>query len=392
MPTDQNFESPTLDEAKQIKAREYSRKRRVLGLAELGLSLAFLLVLIFGGVSKWFTGLLNIPSIAAAVLFFIALILVFEVVTFPLSYYSGFILPHRYGISIQSFKSWLTDQAKGGLISLVLGLAVVAAVFWLLSSFPEFWWLAAWGIMLTISLIITVLAPVFLVPLFYKVKPLQDEELKSRLQSLAEKAGAKVKGIFTLDFSTKVTAANAGLMGMGKTRRIVLSDTLIQQYSLPEIEVITAHEIGHHLHRDIYRLFVIQMGIYLIGFKLTDVVLKAAAVPLDFSAISDPAILPLLALILGTFGTLVSPLTNSYTRHVENQADEYALRLTGDSKSFIDSMTRLVNQNLAVANPPKWEEVLFHDHPCYRKRVEHARVFEKSLSSITLTSEKGRGE
>lgn len=370
------FESPALDEAKQVKAREYSRKRRILGLTELGLSLAILLVLIFGGVSKWFTGLLQLPSIAEAVVFFIVLILVFEIFAFPLSYYSGFTLPRLYGISIQNLKSWLADQVKGTLISLVLGSAVVATIFWLLSSFPEFWWLAAWGLMLAISLLITVLAPVFLVPLFYKVKPLEDGELKSRLERLAEKAGAKVQGVFILDFSTKLTAANAGLMGMGKTRRIVISDTLIQQYSLPEIEVITSHEIGHHLHRDIYRLFVIQTGIYLIGFKLTDIVLKAAAVPLDYSAISDPAILPLLALILGAFGALVSPLMNSYIRQVENQADEYALRLTGGSKAFIDSMTRLVNQNLAVANPPKWEETLFHDHPSYIKRVEHARNYQ----------------
>jgi STE24 endopeptidase len=365
--------SPTLDEAKQVKAREYSRKRRILGLIEMGLSLALLLVLIFGGVSNWFSGLLHLPSIAAAIVFFIVLILVFEVLTSPLSYYTGFVLPRRYGISIQNLGGWLLDQAKGGIISLVLGSAAVALVFWLLSSFPEFWWLFAWALMLAFSLLITVLAPVLLVPLFYKVRPLEEGEIKSRLEQLAVKAGAKVQGVFSLDFSKKVTSANAALMGMGKTRRIVISDTLIQQYSPPEIEVINAHEMGHHLHRDIYRLFVIQAVVYLIGLKITDIVIKV--VQGGFPT-PDPALLPDLALILGIFGALVSPLVNSYSRHVENQADEYALTLTGDAKSFIDSMTRLVNQNLGVAYPPRWEEILFHDHPCYGKRVEHAKAFQ----------------
>jgi STE24 endopeptidase len=260
----------------------------------------------------------------------------------------------------------------------------VAAALWLLSAFPQFWWLIAWALMIAVSALITVIAPVFLVPLFYKVKPLENGELKSRLEQLAARAGATVQGVYTLDFSAKSTGANAGLMGMGKTRRIVISDTLIQQYSLPEIEVITAHEIGHHLNRDIYRLFVIQAGIYLIGAWLVDLVLKSVSVPLGFGGIADPAVLPLLALILGIFGALVSPIMNGYTRLVENQADEYALSLTNDSQAFMDSMTRLVNQNLAVAYPPKWEEILFHDHPVYAKRIAHAKTFEANRDKVML--------
>jgi STE24 endopeptidase len=369
------IEVPVLDESRQIKAREYSRKRRFLGYIETGISLVLLLILIFAGVSKWAAGLLNLPSIAAAVVYFVILILAFEILSSPLSYYTGFVLPHRYGISIQRLKGWLADLAKGGILGLVLGSVGVAVGFWLLSAFPDFWWLIAWGLMVAVSVLMSIVAPVLLVPLFYKVKPLEDGELKSRLEKLALKAGAKVQGIFTLDFSAKVTAANAGLMGMGKTRRIVVSDTLIQQYSLPEIEVITAHEIGHHLNKDIYRLFVIQTVVYLIGFKLADVILKAVVTPLGFNGIGDPAILPLLVLILGGFSTLVSPLMNGYTRHVETQADEYALNLTDDGKAFIDSMTRLVNQNLGVAYPSKLEEFLFHDHPSYGKRVEHAKAY-----------------
>ena len=216
----------------------------------------------------------------------------------------------------------------------------------------------------------------FLVPLFYRVKPLADIELKSRLEGLARKANTGVQGIFILDYSSKVTAANAALMGMGRTRRIVISDTLIQQYSTPEIEVVTAHEIGHHVHRDIFRIFIVQSAVYLAGFKAVDTALKAAIAPLGFHGTGDPAALPLLALFFSVFSVLASPLIRTYSRHIESQADQYALSLTDSPKAFIDAMTRLTDQNLAVAHPSIWEELLLYDHPSYNRRVEQARLYE----------------
>jgi STE24 endopeptidase len=371
------IEDPVLDPEKQKKAREYTGIRRRLGFLDTGITLILLLILVFTGVSRWFAGLFEWPEIATAVVFFLVVIVGYEVLTAPLSYYRGFTLPHRYGISIQKLKSWLGDLAKGGAIGIVLGSAAVAVVYAFLLRFPEIWWLLAWVLMLAVSVLMSIIAPVFLVPLFYKVKPLADSELKTMLEKLARKAGAEVHGIFVLEFSSKETSANAALMGLGQTRRIVISDTLIQQYSAPEIEVVTAHEIGHHVNRDIFRMFVIQSAVSLVVLKIVDVVLKATATPLGFSGISDPAALPWQVLLFGVLLTLASPLTNGYTRHVESQADGYALGLTEDSRAFINAMTRLVNQNLGVARPPRWEEVLFYDHPSYYNRVEQARKFEK---------------
>jgi STE24 endopeptidase len=375
-----SFEEPELDQERQKKAREYSRIRRRLSLGETGLSLILLLILIFTGVSKWFTGLFNWSPIATAVIYFLILVIGYEILTSPLSYYRGFVLPHRYGISIQKLKGWLTDQAKGGIISLLFGTAGIAIVYWFLLSFPDYWWILTWGLIVVVSVLLSILAPVFLVPLFYKVKPLADTELKSRLENLAQKAGARVNGIFVLDFSSKGTLANAGLMGLGKTRRIVVSDTLIKQYTNAEIEVVTAHEIGHHINRDIFRLFLVSIALYLVVLKAIDWILSISFQPLGFSGIADPAILPWLALLFGAFSSIISPLTNSYTRHVESQADGYALGLTHDSRAFINAMTRLANQNLAVAYPGKWEEILFYDHPSYHRRVDQARVYEKQQS------------
>ena len=368
---------PVLDQARQKLAREYSGIRRRLSLSESGLSLVLLLILIFTGVSRWFTTLFHLPSVATAVIFFLVLVIGYEVLTSPLSYYNGFVLPHRYGISTQKLRGWLADLGKGGALSLVFGAAAVAVIYWLLLDFPTLWWLLAWGAMLVVSILMSIIAPVFLVPLFYKVKPLEDLDLKSRLEQLAQKAGARIHGIFILDFSAKVTSANAALMGIGRTRRIVISDTLIQQYPTQEIEVVTAHEIGHHMDRDLIRLFLFQSAVFLAILKVADWILNATVAPLGFNGLADPAALPWLILLFGALSLLLSPLTNSFTRSVERQADEYALTLTQNPESFIDSMTRLTNQNLAVAHPARWEEVLFYDHPSYNNRVAHARAFEK---------------
>jgi STE24 endopeptidase len=377
------IEEPTLDLERQKKAREYSWIRRRLSFSETGLSLVLLLILIFTGASTWFARLFNWPTVAVAVIYFLILILVYEILTSPLSYYSGFVLPHRYGISIQRLKGWLADLVKGGSIGLVLGTAAVAIVYWFLINYPDIWWLLAWGLMLVVSIIMSIITPIFLIPIFYKVKPLADLELKSRLEQLAQKAGARVHGIFILDFSAKSTTANAALMGLGQTRRIVISDTLIQQYSKPEVEVVTAHEIGHHMNRDMFRLFLVQSATSLILLKVVDVILKVTVTPLGYSSINDPAALPWLILLFGILSTLISPLLNTYTRHVESQADGYALNLTGTSDAFIYAMTRLTNQNLSVAYPARWEELLFYDHPSYYQRVKQAQKYEKDNAKNT---------
>jgi STE24 endopeptidase len=164
-------------------------------------------------------------------------------------------------------------------------------------------------------------------------------------------------------------------MGTGNTRRIVLSDTLLQKYSPPEIEVIVAHELGHHRHSDILRIFIMNSSIWLVGFYLANLAFKASVMTLGFNGISDVAALPLLGLILGTFNLVITPLLNTYHRRLEASADEYALRLTDNPESFTNTITKLTNQNLSEAQPPRWIELLLYDHPSYSRRVEHAHYY-----------------
>lgn len=366
---------PALDPGRQRQAREYARTRRYLTVADLALTGVSLALLVFTGLSGRLVGAFNLPLVAAAVLYFIVLVVAYGLLAAPLNYYRSLVLGRRYGLSHQSLTSWLGDMAKAGILAMVLGAGIVAAVYWSISLAPQLWWLIAWGFVVLASLILSILAPVLIVPLFFKMKPMADTELKKRLEQLAERAGVAVGGIYTVEFSSKGTMANAALMGIGKTRRIALSDTLLEQYPAAEIEVIMAHEIGHQRHNDIYRLFLLQSAVLLAGLYAASLIFKASVVPLGFSGAADVAALPLLILIFGAVSLLLSPLANSYSRRLEFAADGYALELTGDPGSFVSAMTRLTDQNLAEAEPGRWVERLLHDHPGYNSRVEHARRY-----------------
>lgn len=366
---------PALDRARQEKARKYAQIRRRLTYADMVVAGILLLLLVFGGLSTRLAGSFTLPVVPAATIYFAILMVAYGVLSAPLSYHRGFVLPKRYGLSTQKLTGWLGDAVKAGALGGAMGAGVVAAVYWFMTSVPQIWWLLAWGFVVLVSLILTILAPIVIVPIFFKMKPLADTELRQRLEQLGQRAGTKVGGIYTVELSSKGTTANAALMGVSKTKRIVLSDTLLQQYSPSEIEVIMAHELGHHRHSDISRLFVVQSTILLIGLYVTDLMLKATVVPLGFSSISDVAALPLLILIFAGVSLLMIPLTNSYSRHLEAAADDYALRLTDDPESFITAMTKLTDQNLAEAQPSRWVELLLYDHPSYNRRVEYAGYY-----------------
>lgn len=377
-PDNNPVEEPEPDPARQEKAKKYSKTSRCLALSELALAAIILLILLLTGLSLSLRELLVMPVVPAATLYFIILTVTYTVLSMPLSYYGGFVLPHRYGLSVQKFGGWLFDEAKAGAMTLILGAGITAIIYWFITILPQLWWLLGWGTLVLLTLILTNLAPIIIVPLFIKMKPLTDDELRSILQQLAKRAGTKICGIYTLELSAKGTTANAALMGLGNTRRIVLGDTLLQKYSPSEIEAIMAHELGHQHHKDIFRLFTIQSAMWLVIFYLADLALKAIVTPLGFNGLSDIAALPLLMLIFAAFSLLALPLTNAYSRHIEAAADEFALRLTDNPESFISAMTRLTDQNLSEAEPGRWAELLLYTHPSYRKRVEHARSYSTS--------------
>ncbi len=366
---------PHLDIKRQELAKKYARLMRRLSFVELALVGALLLVFVFGGVSARMSYFLSFPQPWASALYFVILAVGLGIIIMPLTYYQGFILPRRYGLSNQKLGAWLTDRAKASALGFLLGLAVVILLYWLLDRFPDIWWLWAGILLLLLSLLLTWLTPTLLLPIFFKLEPLDDVELKQRLMNLAKRAQAQIVGMFTMDLSSKGTTANAMLAGLGKTRSIILSDTLLQQYTAEEVEVILAHELGHHIHRDIPKFIAVQAAVVLLAFYLSGLVLRASLVPFGFQGIADVAAFPLLFLSLAAFGLIVTPLINAYSRYVEASADEAALELTANPRAFVTAMTRLTDQNLTVADPSRWVEILFYDHPPYTKRVDLAHRY-----------------
>ncbi len=369
---------PELDPERQRLAGEYARTGRYLSLFETLLAGILLFLLIFAGLSEKITGYFDLPMIATAIVYLLILFAAYRIIMAPMSYYRGYVLPRHYGLSKQSLSGWLGDLFKASALMLVLSIAIVAVFYWLIIVQPQLWWLFCWAFLVLFSLVMSMLAPVLLVPIFFKMKPLEDGELRERLEKLAKRAGVEIGGIFTIEFSEKSTTANAALMGMGRTRRIVLSDTLLSQYSSSEIEIIMAHEIAHNRHRDVLRLSVFHSAIILVNLYIASLILDTIVEPMGFGGLSDVSALPLLVLIFAAINLLLSPVSTGYGRRIETEADGYALELTDDPASFVSAMARLTDQNLAEAKPNCWIEMLLHDHPSYHSRLVHARKFAES--------------
>ncbi|RLC55497.1 MAG: hypothetical protein DRI80_17715 [Chloroflexota bacterium] len=368
----------SLDPERQEKAREYARIRRWLLLADLGLAAAFVLVMLFSGLSSHLAARIQAvvpwrPAVVA--LYTLAFFGAYGLLDLPLSFYSGFVLPHRYGLSTQTLGGWLLDLVKGAVVGGIVGLTAMEVMYWLLAAFPSTWWLLTGVLYLLFTIVMTNLAPLLIVPLFFKCTPLADEELTQRLVRLAERAGTRVRGVFTINLSSKTTAANAALMGLGNTRRIVLGDTLLENYTADEIEVILAHELGHHVHHDVIWGLLVQSALTLGGLYLASLGLRWGVRSFGFQGIADVAAFPLLAMVMGAFGVITLPLGNAYSRWRESLADEYALTMTGKPEAMITAMTKLANQNLSEVAPEPWVEFLLYSHPPISQRIRRARDY-----------------
>jgi len=354
-----------------------------MGTAVAGL---LLLALSFGGgsqrlrelsaaIGQWVPG--GFEEAVTVALLTIMLVIVLQMVELPFAYYQGFQLEHRYGLSTQTFGHWLADQAKGMLVGLVLAVAGSAVVFAALRNWPDGWWWISATVFAIATIGLAQLAPVVLLPIFYKFKPLDRPALADRLMSLATRARTDVVGVFEWVLSGHTKKANAALAGIGKTRRILLSDTLLTDYSEDEIEVILAHELAHHVHRDLWRGIAVQTAALVGGFFAADLALRWLEDPLGLRGLSDPAALPMLLLMGGAWSLLLMPLANAVSRAQERAADRYALKTTGNAEAFVTAMKRLSQQNLAEEHPSLLVRWFFYSHPPIRERIDAARAFAR---------------
>jgi len=370
-------------------ARRYNRLRRWLGIFDFVLGLVLLLVFLATG---WNGTLRDVVYRAAFQVYFLALtlyvlafLLIFKLAGLGLDYY-GFRLERRYNLSNQKARAWLWDEAKGFMVGFVLAAIAVDLLYFILREFPQHWWLIAWAAFLVLFVLLAQLAPVILFPVFYKFEPLENEELKARLVHLSERAGTRVRGVYKWNLSEKTKKANAALTGLGNTRRIILADTLLDNYSADEIEAVLAHELGHHVHRHIAKSIGVQALTTFVGFWAANWVLHYSVDRLHmFETLSDFANLPLLALVMTALSFLLLPALNAYSRYNEREADRYAFRSIPNIAPFISSMNKLAEQNLAERTPSKLVEWLFHSHPAISRRVEAAQAWAR-LQAGTASS------
>jgi len=371
--------APRPQPADSPEARRYNRIHRWLSLTDAVIGFALLVVLLVTG---WTGKLRDWSYLGAHQYYFLAVflyVLMFSLIAKVLNAPFDFRLDRQYHLSNQKFRSWLWDECKGWLVSLVLGTIMVELVYGIIQVAPQRWWVIAWAVFMGLFLLMAQLAPVLLMPIFYKFEPLNNDGLRDRLTRLGERAGTRVRGVYEWKLSEKSNKANAALTGLGATRRIILSDTLLQHYTDDEIEAILAHELGHHVHKHILKSIFTQVVITFFAFWLINFVLRLVIAKEWFPVLTprlyDFANLPLIVLVATVLGFLLMPALNAISRHHERQADRYAWENTPAIEPFLTSMQKLADQNLAERQPNKVIEALFHSHPSIGKRVAAAEAW-----------------
>src|SRR3989441_13184330 len=346
------------------------RLQLVLAAAGLALSIAYLVALLLTGAAHALARAAATATDSAwGQVAIVAVVLAgaHALLTFPLAWTRGWWLPRRYGLLHQSLRGWLADRAKAAVLAGALGLAAVEVVYALLRATP-LWWLWAAAVFLAANVALAFVFPVWIVPLFYRLTPLADEELRERLLTLARRAGVPAVGVWIADQSRKSRTANAAVIGLGRTRRIVLLDTLAARFTPDEIESLLAHELGHHVHGDARRGLAVRGALTLASFWLANGLLRAGAPAFGLAGASDPAGMPWLALVLLALSLVALPLGNAFSRWVERQADDFALATTGNPRAVIAAMERLARPHPSGRGSPRWPTTRGASSPCSTSR------------------------
>lgn len=361
------------------RSTRYHRLQRRASIASTVIGIALLIVLVVTGGSaalRAYAGSKTGSSFVLTLALYVVLLgVINEAITLPFAFYQGVTLERRYGLSTQTTARWWLDHLKAALVALIFALVAALIICSLIRWDPDRWWMRAAGVFTIIMVGLVQLAPVLLLPLFYEFKPLERETLVRRLVTLADRAGARVMGVFEWRLSDKTKKANAALAGIGQTRRIIISDTLLAEHSDDEIEVILAHELAHHVHRDIWKGIALETGLIALGFYLADLVLTRCAGSFGLTGKGDIAALPLLLLAAGAVSIALMPLANALSRAHERRADRYALEMTKNVPAFVSAMKRLGAQNLAEEHPSRLVQILFYTHPPIGARIRAAEAW-----------------
>ena len=356
------------------KEKEYSRQKIRLSIYRTVLTFVFLiLVLITGGssflrnhVTSWS------ESFYVQVLFYLIIFrIIYDLIFLALDYYSSFILEHKFSLSNQTFFDWIKQGLKKWLLSVLLFLVVAEAFYAILKYFPNNWWIAAMAGWFVLTILLGKIAPVLIIPLYYKCTKIEDNELKERLLKLSESCNVKVSEVYEIQLSKETKKANAAVVGFGKNRRILLADNLQENYTIDEIEAIFAHELGHICLHHITKIFAFGAVVTFIVFYLAYLSFNGSMTIFGFDHVYDIAAFPLLLLIFSIAGLIFLPVQNGFTRHLEKQADLFAIIQIQNSENFASALSKLGKQNLSDPAPSKIVRFFFYSHPPISERISY---------------------
>lgn len=357
------------------KAKNYEKIKLTLSISSTVISITALLLFVFldysadlrNLVSGWFA------SPYLQLLLFLALIAAgYSVISFPLSFIGDYWLEHHFELSNQGFWAWIWEKIKASLVGLVLGVPILLVFYFFLLNYPDTWWIWTATVLFFFSVFLGKIAPQFIFPLFYKFEKLDDEKLVSRMESLAEKGRFALEGLYRFDMSKTTKKANAAFTGLGKSKRIILGDTLLEKFSVDEIETVFAHEVGHYVHKHIIQGIIIGTVSSYASLYIAHWFYSQFVTGFGYNGIADLAALPVLSLIITLISLVTAPLSNALSRRNERQADHYAMQNSSNPHAFIDALKKLSESNLSNPSPHPLVEFLFHSHPSVSKRVQFA--------------------
>lgn len=352
--------------------KTYHRIKRNLHIADLAIGIAYWAVwlVIASTFTTWLDAHIDSKWAGVALT---ALVMVggLAILELPMSYYSGYIIEQRFGLSNQTPRAWLVFQLKAWMVGSIIGAIMLGGLYSLLWYAGTWWSVWLWIGVMTLSVVLAKVFPLLILPLFYPSKPLERPSLTGRMESLASGTGMTLTGVFNLELSKETRKANAMLAGLGSSRRVYLSDTLLDAFTDDEICVVFAHELGHHIRNHIYKGIAItavvsSLMVALIHWRLNPLAGQPDAWPAAAAGLAQ------VMLLLSIFPLLTGPVTNAISRRFERQCDSDALRLTNNPAAYRSAFVRLGEINLADPDPPRWEEILFDDHPALSKRIAMA--------------------
>ncbi|MFA5200203.1 MAG: M48 family metallopeptidase [Candidatus Omnitrophota bacterium] len=358
-----------------MSAKSYSNQKYALSIVSIFYNIALILIFLGSGFSlrlESFVRSLGIEGYLLAAVYLLIILFFYGLLSLPIAFYSGFVLEHKFNLTKQTLSAWIKDQIKAAALSFIISLILILTFYWLLSRFEQ-WWLEVAIFWILFSIVLAKLTPILIIPLFFKYKKLEDEVLRVKILGLAEKMKVKIVDVFEIDFSKKTLKANAAFTGMGKTKRVLLADTLKGKYTHDEVEVILAHEFAHYRLKHIIQMIglnsLITLGLFYLIFKTNGYYLET----FKLNSLSQPASLPLVFLYFTLFGIITQPLEAFISRVFERQVDRLALKVTGSKEAFISLMEKLAGQNLADRNPYPLVKFFFFDHPPIDERIELAK-------------------